>query len=141
MIVADFQSRISELSELVGGGDLVGKVVVDQVYAKYQHERLDLKHPSGGQVKYLEDPLYAKADSYLSDIADVVLEGGAANAMTQAMEDLAGAVEKAAPVDLGNLRESGAPSVTDDGSVHYDRPPVQRRLTEAELRQMKSRYS
>ena len=34
---SSFGARIDELAHLVGGGELVGTVVVDQIYAAYQH--------------------------------------------------------------------------------------------------------
>jgi hypothetical protein len=39
-----------------------------------------------------------------------------------------------APVLYSNLRASGHPIVTDDGTVIYGRPPRQHRLTEEELK-------
>lgn len=43
-------------------------------------------------------------------------------------------VEITAPMFWGNLRESGHPSVDDNGAIVRDQPPKQHRLTEAELR-------
>lgn len=40
-----------------------------------------------------------------------------------------------APVEFGDLRESGHPTVTDEGHTTYDRPPLVPRLSEAELRE------
>lgn len=54
--------------------------------------------------------------------------------MVDNVEDLAGQVATTAPVDLGNLRDSAHPTVTDQGGLVYDRPPAQHRLSEAELR-------
>lgn len=136
-MAGDFDERMAELADRVGRGDLVGSVEVDQIYAQYQHEGLDLRHPRGGQAKYLEQPLYDKADRYLQDVADAVLDGRAADAMADAMEDLSGQVQKLAPVDFNNLRQSGHPVVTDDGATVYDRAPIQRRLTEEELKQLR----
>lgn len=133
-MAGDFDERIAELLAKVGTGDLTGRVEVNQVYAQYQHEGLDLNHPHGGQAKYLEQPLMDKVSDYLQGIADDLLTAGPVDPMISAMEDLSGQVEKTAPVDLGNLRESGHPTVTDGADTVYDRPPVQRRLTEDELR-------
>lgn len=132
-----FSRRIRELADQVGAGDLTGAVEVDQVYAAVQHERLDYNHPRGGQAKYLEQPLYDQHRDYLQSVADRVLDGEAEDAMTDAMEDLSGTVRTTAPVLYVNLRESGHPTVTDNGSVVYDRAPVQRRLTDAELRELR----
>lgn len=132
--MGDFDDRMAELAARVGRGKLTGSVEVDQVYAQFQHERLDLKHPNGGQAKYLEEPLYANTDRYMERLTEAVLGGDLNQAMIQNVEHLSGQVEKKAPVDLGNLRESGHPVVVSDGVTVYDRAPVQRRLTEQELK-------
>lgn len=43
-------------------------------------------------------------------------------------------VARVAPIELGDLRASGHPTVESDGHVIYDRPPRQHRLTEDELK-------
>lgn len=135
-MAGDFHRRIDELLSNVGSGVLVGRVVVDQVYAKYQHERLDLQHPRGGHAKYLERPLFDNSGTYLRRIADSVLSDGGKEGMIKSMEDLAGdgGVATEAPVLWGDLRRSGHPIVEDDERPIYDRPPLSRRLTEEELR-------
>lgn len=130
-----FGERLDELSEFVGHGNLTGSVVVDQVYAKYQHEDLSLRHPRGGQAKYLEAPLHDKQGDYLRRIAEQALVDGPLPAMIDAMENLSGEVEATAPVEFENLRESGHPMVSNDGETVYDRPPKQRRLTAEELKE------
>ena len=132
-MAGDFDERIRELAQQVGVGHLEGHVVVDQIYARFQHERLDLSHPRGGQAKYLEQPLHSEHRRYLQGIADTVLDEGPVPGMVEAVEDLSQQVETHAPVEFENLRESGAPRVVDGGRTVYDRPPKQRRLTEQEL--------
>lgn len=78
------------LAEAVGPGFLVGKVTVDQVYAHYQHERLDLKHPRGGMARYLTVPLFTNRNAYLIQVAKTVLQDGGVRGMATAMEHLAG---------------------------------------------------
>lgn len=128
-----FDQRLAELSESVGEGTLHGSVVVDQVYARYQHEGLDLKHPSGGVAKYLESPLYAHHRDYVQTLADHVLTGNLTSAMADNVEALSREVYELAPREFHDLRASGHPTVTDHGSVAYDRPPNVHRLTEPEL--------
>ena len=135
-MAGDFEDRIAELAERVGRGALTGSVEVNQIYAHYQHNSLDLRHPRGGQPLFLEQPLYDKAREYVQHLADGVLEGELTAAMADNMEDLSGQVAEKAPIEFGNLRQSGHPTVTDEGRTVYDRPPVQRRLTEDELRQL-----
>lgn len=129
-----FDARMAELSEKVGDGKVRGGVEVDQVYAQYQHEGLDLRHPRGGQAKYLEQPLYGNHRGYLQDIASRVLREGPVRPMSEAMEDLSGQVAEHAPVEFWDLRMSGHPTVARGGAVVYDRPPMQARLTPAQLR-------
>lgn len=129
-----FAEGCAELEELVGHGDLTGHVVVDQLYADYQHEGLDFHHPRGGQALYLQAPLMERWPLYLEAIAKTVLDDGGKAGMEAAMEDLSGAVAVLAPVEFANLRASGHPYITDNGEVTYDRPPLQHRLTEEELR-------
>lgn len=130
-----FDAALARLSEAVGIGRIRGSVVVDQVYARYQHEGLDFKHPRGGQAKYLEQPLYSQAPLYMRDLAARVLPSGdVVQAMADCMEDLSGQVFDLAPIEFLDLRASGHPTVTQGGAVKYDRPPMQARLTEAQLR-------
>jgi len=135
-VASTFGDRIDQLKERVGSGDLTGSVVVDQAYARYQHEGLDFAHPRGGQALYLQQPLMDHKDAYLQKIADGILGDGGKRAMEECMEDLAegGGVASHAPVEFGDLRDSGHPSVTEDGETVYDREPRQHRLSEEELR-------
>lgn len=89
-MVSTFQERTALLSEQVGYGFVVGKVTVDQIYAQYQHERLDLNHPRGGMAKYLTTPLYHNRNAYLILIAQTALQDGGIRGMARAMEHLAG---------------------------------------------------
>lgn len=131
-----FAEGCDELARLVGDGTLHGEVTVDQVYAQFQHEVLDLKHPRGGQALYLHTPLMDHFREWLEGYASTVLEDGGRPAMIDAMEALAEdkGVAGHAPVELGDLRASGHPLVRDGGDVIYDRAPRQHRLSEEELK-------
>lgn len=129
-----FDTRMAELAEQVGDGPLTGVLEVDQVYARYQHEGLDLKHPEGGQAKYLEAPLFAGHPAMLERLADRVLDGDLSDAMAQNMEGLSLKVYELAPLEFGDLKASGHPVVRDNGTVAYDRPPNIHRLTPEELK-------
>jgi hypothetical protein len=141
--MAAFAERIQDLRDMTGcsEGRLTGKVIVDQRYAHYQHERTELHHPLGGGPFYLRDPLLESFTRYLQRYADEVLDDGGHRAMADAMEDLAGdgGVAVRAPHEFDDLRRSGHPSVTlGEDHVIYDRPPLQHRLAPWELR-IKSR--
>lgn len=133
--MGNFAERVDQLIEQVGDGALTGSVVVDQVYAKAQHERMDYKHPQGGQAKYLSGPLLMKHRGYIQDLTDRVLtDGGLTRAMIGNMEDLSQEVFDKAPREFWDLRESGHPSVTDGSVVVYNRLPVVHRLSPGELK-------
>lgn len=142
MSTDSFHDRMTELIDRIGDGELIGTVVVDQIYAKIQHEDLTFDHENGGQAKYLTQPLFEKRDIYFGDVAATILDDGGVAGMIESTEDLAtlGGVMKYAPVEWGDLRRSGHPSVLSGLDLVYDRPPLARRLTEAELK-AKSRLS
>jgi hypothetical protein len=133
-MAGDFVERMTELIESIGDEELVGSVVVDQVYAKYQHERMDLKHPNGGQAKYLGGPLMENASRYVGRLSDNVLRGSLAAAMERNVEDLSKEVFDKAPRDFWDLRESAHPRVLNGDQVIYDRAPVVHRLSPGELK-------
>lgn len=134
-MAGDFGARMDELIESVGDGELTASVVVDQVYAKYQHERMDLRHPQGGQAKYLSEPLLQKQADYLRHLAGSVLHGSLQNAMEFVAEDLAAKqVFDKAPREFQDLRQSGHPRVLNGETIVYDRPPIVHRLTAEELK-------
>lgn len=136
----DFFARIDELDRAVGHGSLEVKLETDQVYAKYQELREDLKHPRGGQAHYSRDGLLNHADSYLERLAR--------GAITEEGSDLTGAAievglglkdhtAELTPREFFNLARSGHVTVVDDGEVVYDRPPDVPRLSDADLRRQR----
>jgi len=130
-----FSERIAELRHSLGDGQrLTGSVEVDQRYARYQHERMDLHHPRGGQAKYLQKPLMDHYRDYLADYAKTVLDDGGQSAMQRSMNHLSDQVEITAPREWGDLRKSGHPQVKLDRRTIYDRPPKAARLTAEELK-------
>lgn len=123
-----------KLRKLVGQDVLSGHLRVDQVYAKYQHERMDLKHPRGGQAKYLWLALVTNQESFMNRLAKSVLETGPAEGMKKVVEEQDRALHRFAPVDRSNLRNSGNPRVFDDGRKVYDRAARQPRMSAAQLK-------
>jgi len=128
-----FGARIDELRKTVGSGKLTGTVTVDQVYAHFQHERTELRHPRGGGPFYLQRPLTGHYRDYLDDYARTVLHDGGQPAMRRSVEHLSDQVELTAPREWGDLRESGHPSVEQGGRALYDRLPHVGRLSKQEL--------
>jgi hypothetical protein len=135
-----FTTRMRELRDRTHSGDglLRGSVEFDQVYAHYQHERMDLHH-THGHAKYLERALFDAYRFYLALIARSYLEDGGHRAMAHCMEDLSDAAGIRAPIESGALARSGHPEVRRGEMVTYDRPPRQHRLTKPELQVLAAR--
>ncbi len=129
---------VRRLQDTVGQGKLRGVLRVDQVYAKYQHQRLDLRHPRGGAAKYLQRPLYEHYREWLQALAGSVLTGELEQTMARCMESFNSAMSRATPILYNNLRRSGNPRVYSNGRLVYNRPAHQRRLSERELRAMRA---
>lgn len=131
-----FAARITELQELVGKGRISGSVEVDQVYAHYQHERMDLRHPRGGGPGYLRNPLFQRAREFIQRVGSRFDDGrvGMDEAMGWAMEQLCVEVMVNAPVEFSDLKFSGHPKVIDDGQTMYDRAPIIARLSDEQIK-------
>lgn len=113
---------------------LTGSVVVDQVYAHYQHEGITFHHPDGGEALYLKTPLYVKHGVYFARLGKAAVHGELVQAMKENVEDLSLEVYHRAPWEFGDLRGSGHPRVIADGHTVYDRPPMVKRLSELDLK-------
>lgn len=133
-MAGNFSERMDELIAQTPE-HVTGTVVVDQVYAQYQHEGMDLKHPRGGRAKYLGGPLIENYVSYYQRLADALLDGDTTKAMIHNMEDLSTeGVYKNAPWEFADLKASGHPIVEENGATVYDRAPMVHRLSEQELK-------
>ena len=134
-MAGDFNARINNLIRTVGIGELEGSVLIDQVYAQYQHEGLNLKHPGGGKSHFLTDPLIANFPTYYQWMAtDLFSEGGPKDVMKHAMEDLNDSAYNQAPKFFRDLAWSGAVRVKVNGTTVILIPAGRKRLTKAELR-------
>lgn len=137
-----FTERMEQLAREVGDGRLTGRVGVDQRYAEVQERNESFTHPRGGQARYLEASLQAQQVSGMQHLArEVITENGSrvTDAMRDITEEISRYETKFAPVDTGALRKSAHPTVEDEGHVVYDRPPVQPRLTDEQLRRRRNR--
>jgi hypothetical protein len=138
MPTGNLHERLAELRHMTGMPETIfGSVTVDQVYAHYQHEHTEFRHPRGGRAKFLQIPLMRHFRDYLASYARDVLHNGGLRSVERSMEHLSDQVELEAPREWGDLLRSGHPEVK-QGGHHYDRSPKVHRLTEAELR-IKSR--
>jgi len=132
--MGDFQARTDELARKVGHGDLKGRVEVDQIYARFQHERADLRHPHGGGPFYLRKSMIEHGQQHLMTVGAAILEHGGVPAMADAMDEVVGLLPRYTPVEFGYLRDSGHAQVFDNGSLAYDLPPIVPRLSEEQLK-------
>jgi hypothetical protein len=129
----DFDRRMKYLSEQVGTGWIRAGVIVDQIYAKNQHENTSFEHNTGGRVYYLRDPLMENAFNLVDGMARAVItpEGSRIkDEMRDIAEDLSDYVYHNAPrdPDIGDiLANSGSPYVEENGERVYHRPPVEER--------------
>lgn len=127
---------IQDLIRRTSGPEVTATVTVDQVYAKYQHESLDLQHPRGGRAKYLEAPLYENRERWLQRFADRLLRSreNVAHQWAGLGRSLVAEVAREAPVEFGDLRASGGLVVREGAEVVLEEPAVMHRLSEEEIR-------
>lgn len=100
---------------------------------------MDLRHPNGGQAKFLETALHEHADEYYQGIADKVLDGAINDGMIAAVDKLDNHSAELTPKEATVLARSGHLTVTDNGATVYDKPPEVPRLSEAELEEIHDR--
>lgn len=126
---------IDDLLDRTGGAKVKATVTVNQPYAQDQHETMYYRHPRGGGPKYLESPLMARHPGWIQDFANDLLKPGtdAARRWGGVGRALVRELPKTAPVEFGDLRNSGALTVKEGGSVIINEPAKQDRLSEAEL--------
>lgn len=121
---------------------LEGKVEFDQVYAFNQHEgrwlnfmgRFGPKAMERGHPKFVEQPLLGGSEGFMRTVADHLLEDGPIAGMIEDVETLADEASAEAPIEFGDLKASAHPTVTADGAIVYDRPPLVPRLSEGQLK-------
>lgn len=113
---------------------ITGQVEMDQVYAHYQHEHPEFKHPRGGQAFFLRDALYDSLAASMARLAEAVNRADLTGTMAQVTESISRAAYALSPVEFDALRRSGHPTVVADGVVTYDRAPEVPRLSEEQLK-------
>ena len=127
---------LRQLQAHVGTGKVQIRVRIDQPYAQDQHETMWYRHPRGGRAKYLEGPLFENHRDYLGDVAAQVLRvrGMSVNdRMVRVGRKLVGDAAVNTPVEFGDLKASGALKVLQGNAIFHEDPPLQRRLTQAQL--------
>lgn len=72
--VVPLEEGTLERSGVASAEGYTAAVSYDTVYARYQHERLDLRHAPGRTAKYLEGPLNAERDTVAEILAAALRE-------------------------------------------------------------------
>lgn len=127
---------IQDLIDRTGGPKVVARVKVDQIYAKYQHESLDLKHTTG-QAKYLEAPMFENAPRLMQNFANRLLVRGTNTAREWGRhvgQPVHGYVRKFAPKLFGDLGQSASLTVKEGNTIVSSIPAIQNRLNKAQLK-------
>ncbi len=131
--MADFFARTKQLEQMVGKGNLMGVFAADKVYAVNQHEKGWLSFMGTGQAKairqqhqgggkFVEDAWKEMWMDWYEDMADATLKGTLPNAMERAMKDFDEYLKERAPIDEGDLRNSGTYTVYDNGTPVAHKP-------------------
>lgn len=126
---------IQDLIDRTAGPPIQSRVTVDQIYAQDQHETMYYRHPRGGGPKYLEGPLFAQHPKWIQEFANGLLREGsdAERGWGGVGRSLVNQLPKSAPVEFGDLRQSGSLTVRAGSRVVISEPAKQKRLSEAEL--------
>jgi hypothetical protein len=128
-----FNDRMTELKKLVGTGKIEASLTVSQAYAQYQHEGVGLAHPRGGEAHFLTNALNATYKELYSRVAQGLFRGNVQQDFIKYTDTLNTATADRTPVELDNLRRSGASAVKVGGRFIYQRAAAQRKLTRSEL--------
>lgn len=130
---AEFDQRMQELMDHVGGGKVVARIRFDQPYAEEQHEDMTLRHPGGGQAKFLYNALQTEGRKFPARIAAELYDTLPRNTMLEVAREVGADAQRRAPVWTGDLRDSMAIDILDGGAYVFRQPPVRKRLTDKEL--------
>ncbi len=132
--MADFFQRTKLLADMVGDGNLTGVFAADKVYAANMHEKgwrnflgylgpkeIERYHRGGGP-KFVENAIKEGWPELMEDLADGVLDGTIRERMENAMKYLDSELQRRAPIESGDLRNSGTYTVYDSGTPVAHKP-------------------
>lgn len=136
---AAFDQRMQELADHVGGGKVIGRIRFDQSYAEEQHEDMALRHPGGGEAKFLYNALQTVGRRFPARIAAELYDTIPRNTMLEVSREVGEDAQRRAPIWTGDLRASMAIDILDAGAIVYRQPPVRKRLTAKELEEKSKR--
>jgi hypothetical protein len=128
-----FEQRMQELKQLVGPGKISGITTFDQRYARIQHNNVTYQHPRGGKAFYLRDATTRHQRETLGRIAQEVFRGNTQALMISYVNQVERTASGDAPIELGNLRNSGSVGVKVNSGWIYRKAAKKARMTRAEL--------
>ena len=129
-----FFARTDQLAEMVGDGVLKGEFAANKIYAVNMHEKgwrnflgylgpkeIERYHRGGGP-KFVENVIKERFPEFYQRIALAVLRGELEEEMESIMRDFDVELKRRAPVDSGDLRDSGTYTVYDGERVAAHKP-------------------
>ena len=128
-----FFARTDQLAEMVGDGVLKGEFAANREYAAVQHEKgwksfmgtgvpKAIENQNRGGPKFVENATKEMFMDWYEDMADATLKGTLEGAMERAMKDYDDYLKERAPIDDGDLRNSGTYTVYDGERVASHKP-------------------
>ena|GEM_PF-2301693 len=158
----NFDQRMQALRDLVGTGVLEARIMVDQVYARYQDgwgdvndldewvgiitptqtshgpagkPGPDFDHPRGGHAGYLTETMTQRGPEYVQEWADHLLDehDTVRDVFIRQSNAIADTVFIEAPIEYWVLRNSASTKVTDNHDIVFERPALVPRLDQTEL--------
>lgn len=129
-----FFRRIEKLDSRIGHGKITASVKVDQLYARYQHERMNLNHHGVGGPKFLTRALFENHDRWYTQIANHLYSPlGVNHWMVRISKNFKSETQKRTPVFLSHLKTSAEARVKEGGAFIY-RGPHTPRLSKRQVR-------
>ena len=129
-----FFARTDQLVEMVGDGVLKGEFAANKVYAVNMHEKgwrnflgylgpkeIERYHRGGGP-KFVENVIKERFPEFYQRLALATLNGELEEKMESIMQDFDAELKRRAPVDSGDLRDSGTYTVYDGERVAAYKP-------------------
>lgn len=129
----NFEERMRGLQQLVGKGKISGITTFDQRYARIQHNNVAYQHPRGGKAFYLRDATTKHQRETLGRIAQELFRGNTQALMISYVNKVERTASGDAPIELGNLKNSGSVGVKVGSGWIYRKPAKKARMTRAEL--------
>lgn len=131
-MAGSFSRRVEVLADMVGDGDLVGTFAVnggprtvplhEAVWRTGPNAGVRIRNYNEGGPKFVEGPLKERHRAHLRAIAETALKTGPQEGMVGFVRDMNEQLGVRAPIEEGDLRQSGNEFVTDGGELIHHEP-------------------